>query len=80
MLGIGGGIVIAPLLLQIGLEPAESSATTSFITLFTSLTNLLKYVLVGSIVWDYAIFAGAVGVIGFYIGLKCMTWITKNNK
>ena len=72
MLGIGGGIIVAPVLLSLGLEPSEASATTSFVTLFTSLMNLIKYMLIGSIVWDYAIFACIAGCIGFYIGLKCI--------
>ena len=56
MLGIGGGVIVAPVFLQLGLEPSESSATTSFVTLFTSFTNLIKYMLIGSIIWDYSIF------------------------
>lgn len=72
MLGIGGGIIVAPVLLSLGLEPSEASATTSFVTLFTSFMNLIKYMMIGSIVWDYAIVACIAGCIGFYIGLKCI--------
>ena len=80
MLGIGGGVIVAPVFLQLGLEPSESSATTSFVTLFTSFTNLIKYMLIGSIIWDYSIFSCIAGIGGFYIGLKCLAWTTRNNK
>ena len=80
ILGIGGGIVTAPVLLSLGLEPSETSATTSFIILFTCLMNLIKYMMIGSILWDYAIFATFAGCIGFYIGLKCISLAVKYNK
>ena len=72
MLGIGGGIIVAPVLLSLGLEPSETSATTSFVILFTCLMNLIKYMMIGSIIWDYAIFAIFAGCVGFYIGLRCI--------
>ena len=80
MLGLGGGIIIAPALLSIGLEPSETSATTSFIILFTTVMNLIKYMMSGLILWDYAIFAGLAGCLGFFIGLKCISLSTKYNK
>jgi len=40
MVGIGGGLVIVPLLLTIGVPPLVTSATGGFTVLFTSFLSL----------------------------------------
>jgi len=40
MLGIGGGMVINPLLLELGMKPTVVASTTGFTILFTSSLSL----------------------------------------
>jgi len=40
MVGIGGGLVIVPLLLTVGVSPMETSATGGFTVLFSSFLSL----------------------------------------
>lgn len=47
MFGIGGGIVIVPLLLTIGTHPAVASATSSAMVLITSLVSSSVYFVFG---------------------------------
>lgn len=43
MLGLGGGVIFNPLLLDFGVLPAVASATGMFLVLFASGTNTLLY-------------------------------------
>ncbi|KAK6133339.1 hypothetical protein DH2020_032910 [Rehmannia glutinosa] len=45
--GIGGGMLISPLLLQIGIEPEVTAATCSFMVLFSSTMSAIQYLLLG---------------------------------
>ena len=57
-------------MLILKLEPTEASYTTSFMTLFTSLANMIQYLILGSILWGYSLASIGVGIIGFSIGLR----------
>ena len=69
LLGIGGGMVIGPLLLEIGLNPVVSNATTAAcMTLFTASAATLQYLVTNQDSFDYFLwylmitfFAGLVG-------------------
>ncbi|QCD76645.1 hypothetical protein DEO72_LG1g266 [Vigna unguiculata] len=45
--GIGGGMLISPLLLQVGIKPEVTAATCSFMVLFSATMSALQYLLLG---------------------------------
>ncbi len=45
LLGIGGGLIIGPLLLELGLHPVVSTATSNFMVLFTSSSTSIQFIL-----------------------------------
>ncbi|CAA0825145.1 Sulfite exporter TauE/SafE family protein [Striga hermonthica] len=45
--GIGGGMLISPLLLQMGIEPEVTAATCSFMVLFSSSMSATQYLFLG---------------------------------
>jgi len=45
LLGIGGGLILGPLLLELGLHPIVSTATTNFLVLFTSSSTSIQFFL-----------------------------------
>jgi uncharacterized membrane protein YfcA len=45
MLGIGGGIVMAPLMLELGVNPQTTSSTSNFILIINSSTGFILFVL-----------------------------------
>lgn len=51
LLGLGGGEMMAPLLLMLGLLPQVASATSAFMILFTSCSNVAYYVWHGELSW-----------------------------
>lgn len=69
MLGIGGAIISAPLLLELKVETQEASFTASFMAFFSSTATVIQYLISGKIRWDYAGFCGIFTAIGMLIGL-----------
>ncbi|KAE8728656.1 hypothetical protein F3Y22_tig00004111pilonHSYRG00040 [Hibiscus syriacus] len=45
--GIGGGMIISPLLLQVGVAPEVTAATCSFMVFFSSTMSAFQYLLLG---------------------------------
>jgi len=45
MLGLGGGVIFNPILLDFGVLPAVSSASGMFLTIFSSGTNTILYII-----------------------------------
>jgi uncharacterized membrane protein YfcA len=72
LLGIGGGIVKGPILLEMGMLPAVQSATTSFMILFTSSSTTLQFAINGQFPgdkqYDYALWFIGVGFLGGLTG------------
>ena len=70
LLGLGGGELMAPLLLAIGMLPQVASATSACMVLFTSSSNVAHYVFTGVLTPDpgYVTAAAAVGFASALIG------------
>lgn len=45
--GIGGGMLLSPILLQIGISPQVTAATCSFMVFFSSLMSAVQYLMLG---------------------------------
>lgn len=45
MLGVGGGIVIAPLMLELGVEPKVATSTSNFLLMFTASSGTILFLL-----------------------------------
>jgi len=54
-LGIGGGLVLSPLLLELGFYPAVASAISGMAVLVTSTSSLLLYALGDKVYWQFAV-------------------------
>ena len=69
MLGIGGGIVMNPVMLELGLLPEVSTASSSFMILFTSSIAIIQYLTADMVDVDYGIWVGCLAVVGSAIGV-----------
>ena len=70
LLGIGGGMVIGPLLLEIGMHPVVSSSTTACMTLFTASSATLQYLVGNTDTFDYFLFYVAISFCAGLLGRK----------
>ena len=53
MLGIGGGLIVGPLLLDLGLHPVVSTATSNFLVLFTASSTSIQFMFMVYIINKY---------------------------
>lgn len=77
LLGIGGGMVKGPLLLEMGLLPQVCSATSSFMILFTSSATTIQFIILGTLQVDHALWHGAIGFVAGQIGHLSMLYLIK---
>mmetsp|Transcript_53696 Transcript_53696/g.112039 ORF Transcript_53696/g.112039 Transcript_53696/m.112039 type:complete len:573 (-) Transcript_53696:79-1797(-) len=82
-LGIAGGTILGPVLLQLGMLPIVSTTTSGFTVLFTASSTTLQFLIMGQLQADYAAFfctvgivAGGVGntVVGYFVNKYKKTW------
>lgn len=68
LLGIGGGMVKGPLLLEMGVLPQVAAATSALMILFTSSATTIQYIVLGTLPLDFALWYGVVGCCGGFVG------------
>ncbi|KAF5938886.1 hypothetical protein HYC85_023145 [Camellia sinensis] len=68
LLGIGGGSILGPLFLELGVPPQVSSATATFAMTFSSSMSVIEYYLLKRFPIPYALYFMAVATIAALIG------------
>eukprot|EP00249_Psilotum_nudum_P010854 c22811_g1_i1 orf=701-2152(-) len=68
LLGLGGGFVLGPLLLEFGLHPQSYTATSTFIMLFSSSMSVVEYHLLHRFPVPFAIYLILVSMLGGFFG------------
>jgi len=53
LLGIGGGLILGPLLLQLNIHPVVSTATSNFLVLFTSSSTSIQFIILVNILCHF---------------------------
>ena len=72
LLGIGGGSIIAPLMLMLGLNPKKIAAITAFVVPFSSFSGFITYWAMGSVDWKILAIASVAGIAGATLGTAVM--------
>lgn len=73
-LGLGGGVIFNPLLLSMGVPPIVSTATGTYLILFSKIATCFLYFIFGELTMDYALWIAAWSTIGTLIGIKGANW------
>jgi uncharacterized protein len=71
LLGVGGGNIIVPALVWLGIEAKKASATTSFVVIFSSLSGFLARASIGQLDVHLLMFT----VVGSIIGAILGSWL-----
>ncbi|PFH38316.1 hypothetical protein BESB_006570 [Besnoitia besnoiti] len=79
-LGIGGGLIKGPLLLEIGLNSLSAVTTANFMIFFTSSANALQYATLGRLHIEDSINFFCIAALGGAVGLVCVTKALKRTK
>ncbi|KAJ6333696.1 hypothetical protein OIU77_009549 [Salix suchowensis] len=69
LFGIGGGMLITPLLLQVGIAPERTAATCSFMVFFLSSMSALQYLLLGMEHVEASIILAVICFVASLLGL-----------
>ncbi|KAH9323312.1 hypothetical protein KI387_017951 [Taxus chinensis] len=81
MLGLGGGMIINPFLLQMGLPPQVTAATCAFMVFFSASMSVAQFLLLGLAPLDYALFFAITCFISAIFGLSVIQRaITKHGR
>jgi uncharacterized membrane protein YfcA len=80
MLGIGGGLIINPLLLSMGYIPLVASALSAFVVLFTSASTSTQFLILGAFDLKNAVFVALLSTIGSIIGCFFLRVLMKKYK
>jgi len=68
LVGIGGGMVLGPLMLTMGVDQRVSTATTATMVTLTASSISIMYVITGYISWDYFCYYLSICILGAYVG------------
>ncbi|XP_038985028.1 sulfite exporter TauE/SafE family protein 3-like [Phoenix dactylifera] len=68
LLGLGGGFILGPLFLELGIPPQVSSATATFAMTFSSSMSVVEYYLLKRFPVPYAAYFVAVATVAAFIG------------
>ena len=80
MLGLGGGFIIAPILMMMGYKTKEAAATTAFVVTFSSFSGYLGHVSQGSMNWGLTAIVVIAVIIGSQLGGRYMTRKAKSKQ
>ncbi len=73
MLGLGGGFIIAPILMWMGYRTKEAAATTAFVVTFSSFSGYLGHVAEGHMNWPLTLVVVAAVALGSQLGGNFMS-------
>ncbi|GLT32663.1 hypothetical protein SLA2020_073130 [Shorea laevis] len=68
LLGLGGGFILGPLFLELGIPPQVSSATATFAMTFSASMSVVEYYLLNRFPVPYALYFVAVATIAALVG------------
>lgn len=69
-MGIGGGMLITPIMLQSGMIPEVVVASSSLTTLFSSFISVINYIIYNELYIYYGLYFAFISGIASYTGLK----------
>ena len=80
IIGIGGGLVMNPVMLRLGMRPEVSTATSSFMVLFTSTISMVQYAIAGKLNYIYGLWVIMFSLVGSSLGILVLKKIVDHYK
>jgi len=81
VIGIGGGVVLGPILLDLGIHPLVGSVTTNMLVLITSSSTTFQFILFKMLNLQYGIICIIFSALGSYCGTYLVnTYVKKTGK
>merc|ERR1719245_2600617 len=81
MLGLGGGIIMSPVLLEVGMHSETVQATTAVFVFLSSSLATIQFARLGQIIWHYALWYALVTVVATVVGQAiCDVYVRKKGR
>ncbi len=80
LLGIGGGFIMAPLLMWMGYETKKAAATSAFAVMFSSFSGFLGHAAQGHFNWLLTVILATMVIIGALLGSNFLVNKAKTNR
>jgi len=77
LLGIGGGMVLGPLFIEIGMQPTVAKSSCAFMILWTGLSGVIQYAMADKLGWQLALYFVCVGYCSGQIGQRGLKSVIK---
>eukprot|EP00659_Diplonema_papillatum_P019370 gene19370-29828_t len=77
MLGIGGGMVVGPMLVELGLKPKVVAATSAYAVLVSASAASVQFTIMGLLYTDYSLMYLSCGFAATIIGQRLMDAVIK---
>jgi hypothetical protein len=77
MVGLGGGVLIAPLMMELGVHPQSAAATSTLVVLFSSTIASVTFGLYGRINLSYFAVYGPVCFVGGLVGVFVLSGLVR---
>lgn len=79
--GLGGGIIMGPVLLEVGMHSEAVQATTSVFVFLSSSIACIQFAIAGHVLWHYMLWYGFIGVIATLLGQHlCEVYIRRTRR
>ena len=76
-LGLGGGSIFNPLLLNMGVPPKVASASGSYMIIFSAGAAVMTYMFAGAIDLSYGSWVAGFNIVGTFIGMLVLNSLMK---
>lgn len=70
LLGVGGGMVLGPIFIELQLNPLVAQATSTFMVLIMASCTIMQFIIFGMLDQSFASWYGMVGILGAIVGTK----------
>ena len=77
-IGIGGGVVLGPILLDLGIHPIVGTVTTNFLVLITSSSTTFQFILFKMLNYEFGFFCIIFSILGSFCGTRLVNSYVKN--
>lgn len=74
MLGLGGGVFMSPIMIEMGVHPQSAAATSTLIVLFSSLAAAITYGVTGRLNLSYVAVLTPLCMAGGFFGVFVLRW------
>jgi uncharacterized membrane protein YfcA len=81
LLGLGGGVILSPVLLEVGMHSESVQATTALIVFLSSSLASIQFALLQQIVWHYALWYSCITIIATVVGQHlCEVYVRRTGR